>query len=168
MFGEVNKRLNQLLSKILNNNNLTLNFTGSLYNSNLLDPSNKGLRMVNQANANVSVGMPLFNGRAAFTIGGTVDVPLQADIQQKLKLFPDVTLELLINKSGSVRASFFYKQNIDYLTEGSQASTRYGASLSYNKDFDTPGEVFQGKKQGKKKNKNDTSAKMQSDTTSTQ
>jgi hypothetical protein len=85
-FGEVNRRLNQLLSKILRNNDLTFNFTGSLYNRNLISQS-RGFN-INQATAGVSVGLPLLNDRVQITFGGTFDVPLGADIEQKFRLFP--------------------------------------------------------------------------------
>src|SRR5262249_37659788 len=127
LFGEVNKRLNQVLSKVLQNK-LTFNFSGSLYNRNLIDQSSKGFK-VNQSDMNVSVGLPLFNDRATFTLGGTFDVPIQSDFQQTVRLFPDVTLQLLLNKTGSIRATFFYKENFDYLSNfgTSGASTkRYG------------------------------------------
>jgi hypothetical protein len=133
--------MNELLSKVLQQSKLTLNLTGSLYNRNLIEQ--KGLLNFNQSDVNLSVGGPLFNGRMNFTVGGTFDVPIQGttDFQQTIRLFPDVTIEVLLNKSGSVRASFFYKENIDFLsistTAGGLQTRRYGASISYGKEFDS-------------------------------
>jgi len=78
-------------------------------------------------------------------------VPLQADYQTTLRLFPDVSLELLLNKTGSIKATFFYKQSVDYMSATSSpgagiAPKRYGASISYGREFDRIGELF-GKKQ---------------------
>ncbi|MFL5788772.1 MAG: translocation/assembly module TamB domain-containing protein [Flavisolibacter sp.] len=153
-FGEINKRLNQLFSKVLRSNNLTLNFTGSLYNRDLLDPNSKGVFNINQSNLSVSLGKSLFNERANFTIGGTFDVPLATtqDIQQTIRLFPDVSLDIILNKTGSIKATFFYKENLDYMTGASNLSTkRYGTSISYGREFDTIGELFSRKKARKKK-----------------
>jgi hypothetical protein len=157
LFGEVNRRLNQLLSKILRNNNLTFNFTGSLYNRNLIDPNAKGLLRINQSDLNISVGKSLFNDRLSFTVGGTFDVPLQSqsDVQQTFHLFPDVSVELLLNKSGSVKATFFYRENVDFLTGASTSTNitakRYGSSISYGKEFNSFGELFGRKKKQKQR-----------------
>jgi len=150
-FGEVNKRLNQLLSKILRNNDLTVNFTGSLYNSNLYDPNSKTL-LPNQSNLNVSVGVPLIKERVQVTFGSTFDIPLQSSIQQNVQLFPDVTVEFLINKSGSIRATFFYRQTPE-LIAGSSQTQRAGANLAYRKDFSSLSEFFLHRRKGTRKNK---------------
>ena len=151
LFGEVNRRINELLSKVLKQSDLTLNFTGSLYNRNPISTSQGGLLRINQSDVNVTVGKSLFEGRLNFTVGGTFDVPIQSDFQQSIRLFPDVTIELLLNKSGSVRASFFYRENVDYLsaagaTSGNLQTRRYGASISYGKEFDSFGGVLSSDK----------------------
>ena len=153
LFGKINEQLNKILSGILQNNNATLLFTGSLYNSNVFDQNAKGeFRLPNQSLVNLGIGLPLFKDRAHFTVGATLDVPLSSDFQQSIRLFPDVTLELLVNKSGSVKATFFYRRNIDFLTGTNTTSPivphRYGASIGYGKDFDNLSELFGG---GKKK-----------------
>jgi hypothetical protein len=58
----INRELNQILSRVLQNK-FTLNFSGSLYNRNLFDPTARGIRVFNQATSNISVGTSLFNGR---------------------------------------------------------------------------------------------------------
>jgi len=159
LFGEVNRRINELLSKVLQQNKLTLNFTGSLYNRNLINPDQRSLLRINQGDVNVTVGKSLFEGRLNFTVGGTFDVPIQSDFQQSIRLFPDVTIELLLNKSGSVRATFFYRENVDFLnaatTAGSLQTRRYGASISYGKEFDSVTGLVTGdkKKKGRGKRK---------------
>jgi hypothetical protein len=152
-FGEVNKRLNQLLSKILRNNDLTFNFTGSLYNRNLIDRNARGFN-INQTDLNFSVGLPLLKDRLQITFGGTFDVPLESSIEQSIRLFPDVNISLLINKSGTVRATFFYTQTADPLIGGPNLSTlrsqRAGVKLSYRKEFESLSTLF-GRKKGKQK-----------------
>jgi hypothetical protein len=140
LFNVINRELNQILSRVLQNK-FTLNFSGSLYNRNLFDPTARGIRVFNQATSNISVGTSLFNGRAILSVGGSFDIPLEANVQQTFQILPDVSLQLLLNKTGSMRATFFYRQNVDFLngftTGGSPQTRRYGASLSYNKEFDS-------------------------------
>ena len=153
-FNVLNNQLNQLFSNILRNNRLSLNFTGSLYNRNLVDPNARGFRLFNQVASNISLGTSFFNGRAIFTVGGTFDVPLENTFQQNIQLLPDVTLEILLNQTGSLRATFFYRQNVDFITGaatgGSPTTRRYGTSLSYNKEFDSIIDVIFGRKKKKK------------------
>lgn len=164
LFGEVNRRLNELLSKVLQQNKLTLNFTGSLYNRDPISQNQAGLLQINQADANIAVGKSFFEGRVNFTVAGTFDVPLESSFQQTVRLFPDVTIELLLNKSGTVRASFFYRENVDYLSgtssTGSLQTRRFGASISYGREFDS------GKGKGKRKPVADTIPQARVDSTS--
>jgi hypothetical protein len=150
----VNKRLNQLLSKILRNNDLTVNFTGSLYNSNLVDQTSKAV-LPNQSNLNVSVGVPLIRERVLVTFGSTFDIPLQSNsLQQNIQLFPDVTVEFLINKSGTIRATFFYRQTPELVSVNTGNQTqRAGANLAYRKDFSSLSEFFLNRKKGTRKSR---------------
>ncbi len=154
--GEINKQLNTIFSKLFKNNeDFRLNFSGSLYNRNPLDVNNKTGFNMNQANLNLSVGQSFFNDRFVLTFGSGFDVPLQTgnstNTQQlNFQFLPDVTAEWLINKTGSIRANFFYRENIDYLTAGSSGSSarnrRSGASLIYRKEFNSLKDLFPGNK----------------------
>lgn len=161
LFGKVNEQLNRILSKILPSN-ASFSFTGSLYNREALSSTSKGIfGLPNQSNINASLAMPLFNERAHITLGGTFAVPLQADQQTTLRLLPDVSLELMLNKTGSIRATFFYKQNIDFLTGTTSAGTglvpkRYGTSISYGREFDNLRELFSKNSKKPKRNQTDT------------
>ncbi|MBL7740012.1 MAG: translocation/assembly module TamB domain-containing protein [Chitinophagaceae bacterium] len=151
-FNEINKKLNSELAKILKTDNISINFSGSVYNRNLVTNQSGNNLGFNQGNFNVNVPISLFKDRFIVTLGSTLDVPLQSTIQQYVQFLPDVTAEWLINQSGSVRASFFYRQNIDYLTtntSGAGRNKRYGGSIAYRKEFDTLEELFGGKKKKK-------------------
>jgi hypothetical protein len=161
LFGKVNEQLNRILSKILPSN-ATFKFTGSLYNRDALNSTSKGIfGLPNQSNINASLALPLFNERAHITLGGTFDVPLQsqADYQTTLRLLPDVSLDLMLNKTGSIKATFFYKQSVDFLTGVTSAGTglvpkRYGTSISYGREFDNLGELFRKNSKNKKASNN--------------
>jgi hypothetical protein len=152
-FNEINRKLNSELAKILKTDNVSVNFSGSVYNRNILNQQTSNFN-INQSNFNVNVPISMFKDRFVVTLASTLDVPLQASIQQTVQFLPDVTAEWLINQSGTIRASFFYRQNLDYLTSNSSGAARTkrsGASIAYRKDFDTLGEFLEGK--GKKKKK---------------
>jgi hypothetical protein len=154
--GVINNELNKILSKLLKNDKYRVSFTGSLYNRNLIDPNNKTALNLG-SNVNVSIGRSFFNDRFTINFGGGFEAPLQqTNIQQTIQLLPDVTMEWLINQSGTIRASFFYRENTDYLTTttsgGPGRARRYGGSIAYRTEFDKPGELF-GKKKSSKKQK---------------
>ena len=147
-FNEINKKLNSELAKILKTDNVSINFSGSVYNRNLLDQQSSNNFNINQSTFNVNVPISLFNDRFIVTLGSNLDVPLQATIQQNVQFLPDVTAEWLINQSGTIRASFFYRQNLDYLTTsstGAARTKRSGANIAYRKEFD---HLFGKKKKG--------------------
>lgn len=153
-FNEINRKLNSELAKILKSDNISVIFSGSVYNRNLLDTRTNNGFGFNQGNFNVNVPISLFKDRFIVTLGSTLDVPLQSTIQQSVQFLPDVTAEWLINESGTIRASFFYRQNLDYLASTSTSAARNkrsGASIAYRKEFDTIGELLRGSRTKKPK-----------------
>jgi hypothetical protein len=144
--GQINKVLNNILSNKLKIPGLYVNFSGSLYNPNPF--TNEGVFNYG-TNFNLSVGKTLFNNRVVLTFEGNYDVPFQSASQLSSDLLTNVTTEFLINKSGSIRASIFYKENVDLLTGYSSTagkSRKYGSSISYRKDFNRLGDIFRRKK----------------------
>lgn len=149
LFNEINRKLNSELSRILGNDNISINFSGSVYNRNLLNAASNSSIGFNQSNFNVNVPISMFKDRFVVTLGSTLDVPLQSTIQQNVQFLPDVTAEWLINQSGTIRASFFYRQNLDYLTSsnsGAARTRRTGASIAYRREFDSISDFFRKKK----------------------
>jgi hypothetical protein len=70
------------------------------------------------SNINFTIGKNFFNNRFRISTGVGYDAPLQQSGSQQgfsQQLLPDVTLEWLVNPSGTVRASFFYRENTDYM-----------------------------------------------------
>ena len=84
------------------------------------------------------------------TFEGNYDVPFQSTASQvSSDLLTNFTTEFLINKSGSIRATIFYRENVDLLTGYSTSagkSRKYGTSLTYRKDFNRLGDIFRRKK----------------------
>ena len=144
--GQINKVLNNILSNKLKIPGLYVNFSGSLYNPN---PFNESTTFYDRTNLNLSVGKTLFNNRVILTFEGNYDVPFQSTTQVNNDLLTNVTTEFLINKSGSIRATIFYKENVDLLTGNATSvgkSRKYGTSLTYRKDFNRLGDIFRRKK----------------------
>jgi hypothetical protein len=148
----INAELNKILNKILKNDKYSVNLNTSVYSRNIVDASKNAINIGTEVT--FSIGRSFFNDRFIITAGGGFDAPFnQSDISQSIQLLPNVTMEWLINPSGTIRASFFYRQNSDYLTNstggGNNRATRYGGSLNYKKEFNKLGELFKGNKRKK-------------------
>jgi hypothetical protein len=143
--GQINGVLNNILANKLKIPGLYINFSGSLYNPY---PINGGSGTFNydRTNLNVSVGKTLFNNRVVLTFEGNYDVPITSSTTQiNSDLLTNFTTEFLINKSGTIRATIFYKENVDLLTGTSTSagkSRRYGTSLTFRKEFNRLGDIF--------------------------
>lgn len=142
-FNEINKKLNNELTKILGAD-VSVVFNGSVYNRNILStPSNNF--DINQANVNGAILVPLFKDRFVISLGSSMEVPLASSIQQSVQFLPDVTAAWMLNQSGTIRLNFFYRENLDYLTTNSSGAAklkRTGGGISFRKEFDTLGEIF--------------------------
>src|SRR5262249_7336877 len=108
-FNEINKKLNNELTKILGAD-VSVVFNGSVYNRNILStPSNNF--DINQANVNGAILVPLFKDRFVISLGSSMEVPLASSIQQSVQFLPDVTAAWMLNQSGTIRLNFFYREN---------------------------------------------------------
>jgi len=148
--SQINNVLNNILSNKLKIPGLYVNFSGSLYNPNPFGEGNSGLGY-DRTNLNLAIGKTLFNNRVVLTFEGSYDVPFQSSTTQlKSDLLTNFTTEFLINKSGTIRATIFYKENVDILsgttTAGNNKSRKYGGSLAYRREFNRLSEFFGRKK----------------------
>jgi hypothetical protein len=148
--GQINGVLNNILSNKLKIPGLYVNFSGSLYNPNPFGDANNALSY-DRTNLNLSVGKSLFNNRVVLTFEGNYDVPFASSAQNQISsdFLSNFTTEFLINKSGTIRATIFYKENVDFLTGTSTNATKsrkYGSSLTFRKDFNRIGDIFRKKK----------------------
>lgn len=148
--GVISDQLNKILGNLLKNDKYNISLNTSIYNRNIIDQSNNTALNLG-SNVNFSIGRSFFNNRFIISTGIGLDAPLQQNnLQQSIQLLPDVTMEWQINPSGSIRASFFYRENADFLNAttagGPGRARRYGASISYRKDFDGLRDIFKGRK----------------------
>ena len=157
LFNELNKQFSNILAQIFKDDKLKVSLSGSVYNRNFVTSNNGNNFNINTGNVNLTVSRALFNNRFVITAGSTLDIPFQTTVEQKFQFLPDVTTEWLINEKGSIRATFFYRQNLDFLTGNTSTSTstitkRIGGGLGYRKEVDHIGDLFRGNKKQKKQN----------------
>lgn len=150
LLNVLSDQINKILSNLLKSDKYNISLNTSIYNRNIISGNTK---LELGSNINFSIGRSFFNNRFIISTGLGFDAPLQQSSGQQAfsqQLLPDVVLEWLINPSGSIRASFFYRENTDYLTTstsgGPGKARRIGANISYRRDFDRLGDIFKGKK----------------------
>jgi len=161
LFNELNKQFSNVLAQIFKDDKLKVSLSGSVYNRNLVTSTSSNDFQINTGNVNLTVSRAVFNNRLVITAGSTLDIPFtnQSTISQTFRFLPDVTAEWLINDKGTIRATFFYRQNLDFITGNTNTSTstittRIGGGFGYRKEVDHIGDLFRGKKKQKKQNTN--------------
>ena len=162
--------LNNIISNKLKIPGLYINFSGSLYNPNPFgetedNNTNNGAFNYDRTNLNFSVGKSLFNDRVVLTFEGNYDVPFQSSGANQFSsdFLTNFTTEFLINQSGTIRATIFYKENVDLLTgatiTNATKSRKYGSSLTFRKDFNRIVDIFRGKKRPARSQPSDSTSK---------
>ena len=148
----INDQVNKILGNLLKSDKYNITLNTSIYTRDVIDlTSNTGIQL--GGNINFSIGRSFFNNRFKISTGIGYDTPFEQQGSSQTfgqQLLPDVTMEWLINPSGTVRASFFYRENADYLTTATAGvpgkDRRIGANISYRKDFDRISDIFRRKK----------------------
>jgi len=146
--GQINGVLNNILSNKLKIPGLYVYFSGSLYDPRPVNES--GTFNYDRTNLALSVGKTLFNNRVVLTFEGNYEVPFSSSTAAQISsdFLTNFTTEFLINKSGTIRATIFYKENVDLLTGTSTSagkSRRYGTSLAFRREFNRLGDIFRRK-----------------------
>jgi len=110
-----------------------------------INPTLNLQKNANELQANVRAGLRiLLSSRINILIGGNLDYnnPYTA-LDRKGLLTPDITIEWLLNKDGSLRVVGFNRTSID-ITSGQR--NRSGVQLSYRKDFNKLSDIFKTRK----------------------
>ncbi|MFC4261839.1 translocation/assembly module TamB domain-containing protein [Ferruginibacter yonginensis] len=103
------------------------------------------LQQANQLQANVRSSLKFkISQNLQLLVGGNIDYnnPV-TQLYSKGVITPDISLEWLINKDGSLRVVGFNRTTIDFTTG---QRNRSGVQLSYRKDVDRLGDIFRSKK----------------------
>ena len=100
-----------------------------------------------QLQANIRAGLKiLLSNRLNVLVGVNLDYNNPTYIQQLEKkglITPDITIEWLINKDGSLRIVGFNRSSIDFTLS---QRNRSGIQLSYRKDINRLSDLFRSKK----------------------
>lgn len=99
---------------------------------------------LSQLQATVRAGLKIFlSNRIYFLIGGNLDYNNPyTQLTRRGLITPDITIEWLLNKDGSLRVIGFNRTSID-ITTGQR--NRSGIQLSYRKDFNKLSDLFKSK-----------------------
>ncbi len=100
----------------------------------------------NQLQANVRGGLRVLLGsRWRLLLGGNLEYnnPAASQLSRRGLLTPDITIEWMLNKDGSIRVVGFNRTSVDY-TIGQR--NRSGVQLSYRKDLDRLSDIFRSRK----------------------
>ena len=99
---------------------------------------------LSQLQATVRAGLKIFlSNRIYFLIGGNLDYNNPyTQLSRRGLITPDITIEWLLNKDGSLRVIGFNRTSID-ITTGQR--NRSGIQLSYRKDFNKLSDLFKSK-----------------------
>ncbi|MCE3279028.1 MAG: hypothetical protein K0S44_1219 [Bacteroidetes bacterium] len=145
-------QLNQLSSKVVPG--VELNFDVQSYD----DYGNGSGQAEGRTEVEIGVKKQLFNERLTVQVGGSVDVEGERAKQNSASdITSDVSLEYKLSKDGRYRLKGFRHNQYEGAIEGQLVET--GAGILYIKDFDKWKEFFRPnrkKKEGTKKNKNET------------
>jgi hypothetical protein len=152
----ISDQLNKILGNLFKNDKYNISLNTSFYNRNIIDQTSRTALNLG-SNVNFSIGRSFFNNRFIISTGLGFDAPIQqSSVQQSILLLPDVTMEWLINESGTLRASFFYRENADFLIATATGSPgrarRAGGNFSYRIDFDRLGDLFRSRKKQAREN----------------
>ncbi|MEQ1678385.1 MAG: translocation/assembly module TamB domain-containing protein, partial [Chitinophagaceae bacterium] len=153
LLNVISDQINKILNNLLKSEKYSISLNTSFYDRGIIDQTNRTALNIG-SNVNFSIGRSFFNNRFIITAGGGFDAALQqtGTASQNFLFLTDVTMEWLINDSGSMRVSFFYRENADYLGSGTGASakaSRIGGNISYRRDFDRLGDLFKRKNKPK-------------------
>ncbi len=102
-------------------------------------------QQVNQLQANIRSSIKFrISKNLQLLVGGNLDYnnPI-TQLYSKGVITPDISLEWLINKDGSLRVVAFNRTSIDFTTG---QRNRSGVQLSYRKEVDRLGDIFRSKK----------------------
>lgn len=110
-----------------------------------INPSVDLQSRANQLQANVRAGLKIFlSSRVNVLVAGNYEYNNPYVQQDRRGLFtPDISIEWLLNKDGSLRVVGFNRTSIDFT---SSQRNRSGVQLAYRKEFDKISDIFKSRK----------------------
>ena len=142
---EINKMFSNMLFKLTGDKSLRFDVGTSLYsNSELLGAasginSNVASAGINRSRVNFKVGKSFFEDKIVVTFGGDLDFNLSNSSSVKngnLQWLPDLNIEFILTQDRKLRAILFNKNSLDISGSSFGRRNRFGASISYRRDFE--------------------------------
>lgn len=145
--GTIGGMISNLLTNFLNKE-LEKATNGILSTYIDINPTLDLQRSASQLQANVRAGLKiLLNNRLVVLVGGNLDYNNSQYLQQLDRrglITPDINVEWLINKEGSMRVVGFNRSSIDFALN---QRNRSGLQLSYRKDMNKISDIFKSRKE---------------------
>lgn len=141
---EVNKMFSNFLHKVTGDKSLRFDLGTSWYSNSEIGNTGTGQKAnsnaIDRSRVNFKLAKSFFQDKMIVTFGGDLDFNLGNSAAAKSGNFqwlPDLNIEFILSKDRKLRAILFNKNSLDVSTNGGIGRrNRFGASISYRKDFD--------------------------------
>jgi hypothetical protein len=142
---EINKMFSNMLYKLTGDKSLRFDVGTSLYSNSELLGAASGINSsaantgINRSRVNFKVGKSFFEDKIVVTFGGDLDFNLSNSSSVKngnLQWLPDLNIEFILTQDRKLRAILFNKNSLDISGSSFGKRNRFGASISYRRDFE--------------------------------
>ncbi len=140
--SEVNKLVSNFLFRLTGDKSLRFDIGTQTYSSATL--FNNGTSGSNNAldrqSVNLKLNQSLLNGKLLITFGGDLDFNLTSSSAAQTGNFqwlPDISAQIILSKSGNLKAIVFNRSSLDVYGGAIGRRTRQGVSISYSMDIDS-------------------------------
>lgn len=144
---EINKMFSNFLYKLTGDKSLRFDLGTSWYSNNEITNSVAGGTLnnntIDRSRVNFKLGKSFFQDKMIVTFGGDLDFNVSNSAAIKngnFQWLPDLNIEFILSKDRKLRAILFNKNSLDISNSGAGGGigrrNRFGASISYRRDFD--------------------------------
>ncbi len=138
---EINKMFSNFLFKLTGDKSLRFDLGTSWYSNNEITNVGGAINTnsIDRSRVNFKLGKSFFQDKMIVTFGGDLDFNISNAAATKngnLQWLPDLNIEFILSKDRKLRAILFNKNSLDISAGGIGRRNRFGASISYRKDFD--------------------------------
>ena len=140
---EINKMFSNFLYKLTGDKSLRFDLGASWYSKNeIAGNASEGTintNSIDRSRVNFKLGKSFFQDKMIVTFGGDLDFNVSNSAAAKngnFQWLPDLNIEFILSKDRKLRAILFNKNSLDISAGGIGRRNRFGASISYRRDFD--------------------------------
>jgi hypothetical protein len=140
---EINKVLTNVLYKLTGDKSLQFDIGTSWYSNAAIAGGATGgtvnSNTIDRSRINFKLGKSFFQDKVVVTFGGDLDFNLGNSSAVKngnLQWLPDLNIEFILSQDRKLRAIVFNKNSLDITGSSFGRRNRFGATISYRKDFE--------------------------------